>query len=118
MRRARQGRIGHEKVLSFLDGLCDDPTPEAVRSSVTRWAQRGTEVWLERVLLLRVADERVLQEILASPQASRHIERTLGPTVAAVAEQDWERLVVILAELGLLTELIDVGEALKQDPEL
>ena len=116
LRRARQGRIGHERVLSFLDGLRDAPIPKAVRSSVTRWAQWGTEVWLERVLLLRVADERVLQEILASPQASRHIERVLGPTVAAVAEQDWERLVVILAELGLLTDVTGVGEALKQDP--
>lgn len=105
LQRARQKRIGIDRVLGFLGDLSDAPLPEAVRSSLARWAERGTEAWLERTLLLRVADEAVMGQILASPNTNRHIARILGPTTAAVAEKDWPDLVRALAELGMLAEL-------------
>lgn len=106
--RGRRQKIDAAKVLGFLDGLSDAPLPQSVRSSLTRWAERGTEVWLERTVLLRVASEAVLQEILASPKASRYVGQVTGPTAAVVAEKDWSKLVDTLAELGLLAELVDI----------
>jgi hypothetical protein len=109
--RARQQKISDERVLSFLESLNDAPLPQGVRSSVTRWARQGTEVWLERALLLRVSDKEVLEQILAAPQARRYVSRVVGPTAAVVAEEDWSRLAAALVELGLMAELIGVQDA-------
>jgi hypothetical protein len=107
--RARRQRIDPERVVEFLDDLSDTPLPGAVSSSLMRWAQRGTEVWIERAVLLRVADEAVLQEILASPKTGPYVERTVGATVAVVAEEHWPRLLDALAELGLLAKVDEVS---------
>jgi hypothetical protein len=109
--RARRQGITVEKALTFLDGLSDAPLPQAVRSSLTRWGERGTEVWLERTLLLRVADAALLQQIVAAPQTGRYVGRVVGPTVAVVTEKDWPKLVATLAEMGLLAELVGVRDA-------
>jgi hypothetical protein len=107
LQRARQQNISAARVLSFLDGLDDAPLPPGLQSSVTRWAERGTEVWLERVLLLRASDETVLQQILDAPQTKPYIIRIVGPAAVVVAEDDWPRLMEALVELGLLIELSD-----------
>jgi hypothetical protein len=111
LERARQQKISDERVLSFLEGLNDAPLPQGVRSSVKRWARQGTEVWLERALLLRVSDKEVLEQILAAPQTRRYVGRVVGPTAAIVAEDDWPRLTVALTELGLMAESIGVQDA-------
>jgi len=108
--RAQRQRIDTERVLEFLEELSDAPLPSVVSSSLKRWAERGTEVWLERTLLLRVANETVLQEILASPATGRYVERVIGATAAVVAEEDWSRLLKGLAELGLLAEVVGIDQ--------
>jgi hypothetical protein len=113
--RARQQHIGLERVLSFLDGLTDVALPDAVQSSLTRCAERGTEVWLERMVLLTVTDEAVMKQITSSPRTGRFIGRAVGSTAAVVAEQDWPSLVAGLVELGLLPELVDVEEDQSSD---
>jgi hypothetical protein len=109
--RARMQRIDVDKVLDFLDGLSDAPVPTAVRSSLTRWAERGTEVWLERALILRVTDESVMQQIISAPRTGSLISRVLSPTSVAVSEKDWLDLVAGLAELGLLAELVNIRDS-------
>jgi hypothetical protein len=111
LERARQQKISDERVLSFLEGLNDASLPQGVRSSLTRWARQGTEVWLEHTLLLRVADEKVLEQILAAPQTKRYVGRVVGPTAAVVAEEDWSRLTAALVELGLMAELVEVQDS-------
>jgi hypothetical protein len=113
--RARQQHIGLERVLSFLDGLTDVALPDAVQSSLTRCAERGTEVWLERMVLLTVTDEVVMKQITSSPRTGRFIGRAVGSTAAVVAEQDWPSLVAGLVELGLLPELVDVEDDQSSD---
>jgi hypothetical protein len=108
LQRARQQRIDVGRVLRFLDDLTDAPLPSAVQSSLTRWAKRGTEVWLERKVILRVADEAVMQKIVDSPKSGPLLGRLIGPTTAAVTERDWPKLRDVLAEKGLLTELVDL----------
>jgi hypothetical protein len=108
LQRAQQQRINVERVLDFLDRLSDAPLPNAVQSSLTRWATRGTEVWLERTVILRVDDEATMEQIINSPAAGSLIGRLVGPTTAVVAERDWPKLVGVLSELGLLADLGDL----------
>ena len=58
-----------------------------------------------------MADEEVLEQILAAPQTKRLVRRAVGPTTATVAEEDWPDLAAALAELGLLTELIGIQDS-------
>lgn len=107
LHRARKQHISPAQVLEFLDGLNDAPLPKTVRSSLTRWGERGTEVWLERTVLFRTTDEATLQQILAAPTTSRYLGRVVGPTAAVVAEKDWPGLVAALAALGFLAKIVD-----------
>jgi hypothetical protein len=110
LRRARGQHIDLERVLSFLDGLTDAALSEAVRSSLTRWADRGTEVWLERTLLLRVSDKSVMKQITDSPSTKHFVRQSLSPMAATVLERDWPELLAGIAELGLLPELNGIEE--------
>ncbi len=111
LNRARQQRIDGQKVLTFLDGLSAASLPDAIRAALARWAERGTEVWLEKAVLLRVTDETVLSQILAAPEAARYVHRVVGPTAAVVAERDWPDMAAALAELGLMAQLVGLGDA-------
>jgi hypothetical protein len=108
--RARRQQINHEKVLGFLDHLGEAPLPGSLRSSLKRWFERGTEVWLERTVLLRVADGKLLQQIVDSPKTGRYIGRIVGQTAVTVAEKDWSKLAQALAELGLLADVIGIRD--------
>jgi hypothetical protein len=109
LQRAVSQHIDVDKVLSFLGGLTDAPLPEPVRSSLTRWAERGTEIWLEQTLLLHVEDAAVMEQLTAAPKVARYLT-PLNTTAALVNEKDWARLVATLAELGLLPELVNIAE--------
>jgi hypothetical protein len=98
-------------MLGFLEDLSAAPLPGSLRSSLTRWSERGTEVWLERTVLLRVADEKLLQQIVDSPKTGRYVRRVVGQTAAMVAEKDWSTLAQALAELGLLAEVIGIRDS-------
>ncbi len=105
LERAQTQRIDVERVLEFLDGLSKAPLPPAVEACVTRWGERGTEAWLEPILLLQVKDVKVMQRILTGGRANRYVARVLSPTAIIVAEQDWPALVDALVELGLLVDV-------------
>jgi hypothetical protein len=104
LERARRQHIQVEKALDFLEELSEEPLPAQVRASLLRWQEHGTEAWLERQLVLRVASEATMEQIAATPKAARHIKQLLTPTLALIDEKDWSPLVSALAEMGLLTE--------------
>jgi hypothetical protein len=106
LRRAQEQGITVEKILQFLEDLSSRPVPKTVRMSLVRWGKQGTEVWLERVVLLRVSEPEILKEIQDTRRTGRYIQSVISPTVAVVAEEDWSGLVTGLAELGLLPECL------------
>ena len=108
--RARGQHIDTDKIVTFLEDVSDAPLPDGVQASLTRWSQQGTEVWLERTVLLRVADEAVMQQIEAAPEAAHYVQRLVSPTVAVVTAQDWPDLLIALAGLGLLADLAGIED--------
>ncbi len=106
--RARSQGISVAKALDFLSDLNGGPLPTPVRSSTSRWASQGTEVRLQQTVLLRVANEELLQQIVTSPKTRRYVGQVVGPKAAAVAERDWPRLLAALAEMGLMADLVDL----------
>jgi hypothetical protein len=55
--------------------------------------------------MLRISSEELMNQVTASPTLSRLILERIGPTAATVREQDWERVIGALEDLGLLPEV-------------
>ncbi|HET89518.1 MAG TPA: hypothetical protein ENN99_02080 [Chloroflexi bacterium] len=110
--RARRQGIPVERVLQFLRQVTDAaaPIPRAIETALTRWDARGSEVRLERVVLLRLASPELLTQVLASPRARPFIGEQIGPTTVQVHSRDWPRLVTALGEIGVLPDVISLDE--------
>jgi hypothetical protein len=103
--RARQQGISVTRVLEFLGDLMDVPVARSVEAALTRWAARGVEARLERTAVLRVFDEELMDQVVRSRTLGSLILDRVGPTAATVREQDWERIIGALEELGLLADV-------------
>ncbi len=110
LKRARRKGISVARVLEFLDQVTEAPIPPRLESALTRWSQRGTEVRVERSVLLRLTDKQLMDQARACRKVGNLIQEQLGPTTALVRAGDWPRLVVGLEALGLLPEVTGVAD--------
>jgi len=105
MDRARRQGISATRVLEFLEQVTDTPAPRSVEAALTRWEARGAEARLERGVLLRLSDNDLMDQLMASPRANRFIQKRIGPTTTLVRASDVSRLVAALGEMGLLPDV-------------
>lgn len=110
LERAGKQGISVMRVLEFLDGITEGPVPRSFRVALTRWDDRGTEAWLERSVLLRLATEELMNEAMSSRRVGRLIRERIGPTTALVSERDWSRVAARLEEMGLLPSVVGLTE--------
>jgi hypothetical protein len=66
---------------------------------------------LERVIVLRLASEELMTQVLASPPARRLIREQIGPAVALVQEKDWPRLIAALGDMGLVPDVVALEDS-------
>ncbi len=110
LERGRRQGIPVARVLEFLARVTAAPVPRSVAAALTRWEARGAEARLERVVLLRFSDEKLMDEVVSAPAARRLVRERVGPAAALVREQDWPRLAAALGEMGLLPEIVALEE--------
>lgn len=111
LERARRHGIPVARVLDFLGRVTDAPLPRFVEAALKRWEMHGAEAHIERAVLLRIADEELMNQIASSPPIRHLIRERIGPTVALVNEHDWPRLIPALSEAGLLPDIIALEES-------
>jgi hypothetical protein len=78
--------------------------PPNLIKALERWDKQGNEFRLEKMLVLRVASEDILQ-VLRKSRASRFIGEPLGPTTVAIKPGAVEKVLSALAEAGYLGEV-------------
>jgi hypothetical protein len=110
--RARRQGISVARVLEFLEQAIDAPVPRSIEAALMRWDARGAEARLERAIVLRLAEEELMAQVMASPSARRLIREQVGPTAVLVQEKDWPRLVEALSDVGLVPDVVDLEDAL------
>ncbi len=98
---ARQG-ITARHITAFLRRACER-APQHLLEAVERWGRNGVEARASSMLVLRVSSSDLLDFLRRSPQASRYLGESLGPT--AVEVKNWEKLREAMIELGLAAEL-------------
>jgi hypothetical protein len=98
-------------VLEFLGQAIDAPIPRSIEAALTRWDARGTEARLERAVVLRLASEELMAQVMASPPALRLIREQIGPAAALVLEKDWPRLIMALGDMGLVPDVVALEDS-------
>jgi len=102
--RANSQKISTEKVLAYLEQTADQGLPPTLAKAIQRWATKGTEVKVERAVIVQVKDAAILKRLQESPKTRGLSIEPLGPTAARINEKDWPKLVAILAEAGVLVD--------------
>jgi len=95
-------QVGH--VRAILTSASESELPQSLSRALDRWAERGTEARLERLLVFRVDQAALLEELRTNRATNRFVREVLGPTSACVAERDWRKLCEASARLGILIE--------------
>ncbi|MBI5567954.1 MAG: helicase-associated domain-containing protein [Chloroflexi bacterium] len=102
--RAASQKIDAPKVVDFLTRAQGQGVPPSLAKAIQRWAGKGTEVKVERAIIVRVKDAAILKRLQESPKTRNISIEPLGPTAARINEKDWPKLVSILAEAGVLVD--------------
>ena len=103
LERARQQGLKVAQLLGLLKKHNHGPLPPTLVSALERWEQHGTEVHLDKVLLLRVSRPEILLE-LRKVRASRFIGEEISSTAVLLRPGGVEAVLQALAELGYLGE--------------
>ena len=101
--RARQQGLKVSQLLAMLNRYAKAVPPSLIKA-LERWDKQGSEVRLEKMVVLRVASEDILLALRKS-RASRFLGEPLGPSTIAVKSGAIEKVLGALAELGYLGEI-------------
>ncbi len=101
--RARQQGLTVSQLITMLNRYAKAVPPSLIKA-LERWEKQGSEVRLEKMVVLRVASEDILLALRKS-RASRFLGEPLGPSTIAVKPGAIEKVLGVLAELGYLGEI-------------
>lgn len=101
--RARHQGLTVSQLLSLLNHYGKAIPPSLIKA-LERWEKQGSEARFEKMVVLRVISEDILQALRKS-RASRFLGETLGPTTVAVKPGAVDKVLGVLAELGYLGEI-------------
>jgi len=102
--RANEQGIQAPRVIEFLEQQMGQPLPANIARAIGRWAERGPEVRLESVRLLRTKDSQTMDALLANVNVRRVVLERMNATCIAVRERDAKALVAEVAQSGLLVD--------------
>lgn len=109
---ARQQGLRASHLLGLLRRSAGTVPPSLGRA-LERWEERGSEVRLERVTVLRLSSPELMKTLRAS-RAGRFLGDPLGPTAVVVHPGAWKKVMAALAEMGYLAEVRDLGDSTDQ----
>lgn len=101
--RAMQQGLTVSQLLSLLNRYAKAVPPSLIKA-LERWDKQGSQVRLEKMVVLRVASEDILLALRKS-RANRFLGEPLGPSTIAIKPGAIEKVLDALAELGYLGEI-------------
>ncbi len=113
VRTAMSAGLSIEQLFQTLEALHDGPLPDALRARLNIWGSFYGNASLERTVLLRVADHRVLANLLRDPQIGRFLSAVEGSNapIALLSPAHLEAVQSRLRELGIDVHDQGVGDA-------
>lgn len=102
--RALHSGITADQMVAFLNRASNNQTPLKVVETLRNWGRRQGGAEIERVTLLRLKHEALLEEIRQHPQLRPLLGEILSPTTIIVAAEHIAEVRRLLTELGYLAE--------------
>jgi hypothetical protein len=104
LERATEQGLNLKQVEAILVKASAGPLHEILQHAMTRWGMRGREAHLERINVLRVEEQQVLEALQANRATARYLQEVLGATTAVVREKDWDALCSAAVRVGILID--------------
>lgn len=101
--RAQQQGLKVSQLIAMLNKYAKAVPPSLIKA-LERWEKQGSEAKVEKMVVLRVTSEEILQALRKS-RASRFLGEPLSPVTIAVKPGAIEKVLAALAELGYLGEI-------------
>ena len=102
--KAKEQGLKAEHLLALLVKHTDNKVPPPIVKALKRWEVNGTEARVETQTILRLSKPEILEEMRKS-KAARFLGDVLSPTAVVVKSGAIQKVMDMLAELGLLTEV-------------
>jgi hypothetical protein len=102
--RAREQGIRAPRVVEFLESTGGRPIAEGLKRALTRWSERGTEVRLEPMAVLKTQDGAAMEALLRLPSVRRAVVDRFAPNCIAIRMRDAESVRAAIVESGLMAE--------------
>ncbi|HET6595559.1 MAG TPA: helicase-associated domain-containing protein [Anaerolineales bacterium] len=104
--KAREQGLKVEHLLALLSRHSDAGVPPSLVKALKRWELNGTEARVQTQVILKVSKPEVLEEMRKS-RASKFLGEVLSPTTVVIKGGAIQKVMEVLTELGLLTEVVD-----------
>ncbi len=101
--RAQVQGLKVSQLIAMLNRYAKVVPPSLVKA-LERWDKQGSEARMEKMVVLRVSSEEILQALRKS-RASRFLGEPLGPATIAIKPGAMDKVLGALAELGYLGEI-------------
>jgi len=102
--RAKQQRIPYARIVTFLEEASGGaPLPAPIRGAIQRAYQGEARASLEHLWVLRVQDPQHLK----IPTVQALVDQVIGPNMAIVRGDRRERLLQVLADHGILADIVE-----------
>jgi hypothetical protein len=103
--KAREQGLKVEHLLALLSRHSDAGVPPSLIKALKRWEVNGTEARVQTQVILKVSKPEVLEEIRKS-RAAKFLGEVLSPTTVVIKSGAIQKVMEVLTELGLLTEVV------------
>jgi hypothetical protein len=104
--RAKEQGLKVEHLLALLSRHSEAGVPPSLIKALKRWEINGTEARVQTQVILKVSKPEVLEEMRKS-RGAKFLGEVLSPTTVVIKGGAIQKVMEALAELGLLTEVID-----------
>jgi hypothetical protein len=102
--KAKEQGLKVEHLLALLSRHSDAGIPPSLVKALKRWEVNGTEARVQTQIILKVSRPEVLEEMRKS-RAAKFLGEVIGPTTVIVKSGAIQKVMEVLTELGLLTEV-------------
>jgi hypothetical protein len=104
LKHAKEQGLKAEQLLALLVKHTEGKVPPLLVKALRRWEVNGTEARVETQVVLRVTRPEILEELRTS-RAGKFLGEVLSPTAVIVKSGAIQKVLEVLAELGLLAEV-------------
>jgi hypothetical protein len=104
LQKATEQGLSLAQVKSILERASEGILPPSLLEAFTRWESKGRESFVEKIVVLRVKEPRLMDKLQSNYATARFLQEKLGPTAVVVQEKDLEKLYAAAVQIGILID--------------